>query len=350
MRRVGRVVLGLLLAAVAVEGLGRLALARRDVRDRLERSGEVGRMLGGVYRARAIAEARDGEATVGHTRLRDHPTLGWTTAPGAHAMPYGPCTIDGLGRRVTGPEGTLPAPGARRIALVGDSFTFGDEVPDPETWAWRVREATGAAVEDWGVLGFGLGQVVLRTEADVLPRHPDVVVLGISSMVLLRTGLRWDVWAKPRFALRGGALELEGPPFPDAGTLAAQLPRSALVWIGWLWAERLRGGIADWTRLEPVNTALLRRLRAQVEAAGAVLVPVYLAVEDEYGQPGGGGHEAHRQFEAWCASGVLDGCVDTLPALTRAYAQGVEVSSGAHWSAAGNAVVAEVVAGALGGG
>jgi GDSL-like Lipase/Acylhydrolase len=70
---------------------------------------------------------------------------------------------------------------ARRIALVGDSFTFGLEVPFENTWGYELERilGDGTQVLNFGVDGYGVDQAVLRYRRDVVAWHPDLVILGM---------------------------------------------------------------------------------------------------------------------------------------------------------------------------
>ena len=64
-----------------------------------------------------------------------------------------------------------------RIALVGDSFTFGDDVLYEETWAHKLEQSlpNGCRVLNFGVTGYGIDQMYLRYVKDVVAWRPTVV-------------------------------------------------------------------------------------------------------------------------------------------------------------------------------
>ncbi len=124
-----------------------------------------------------------------------------------------------------GPHGFRgPPPAAhgagRRIALVGDSFTFGLGVGDEDTIARRLAGELpeGDEVLNFGVPGYSTDQEVLLVERAVLPLHPDVVILLVCLINDVFDNPRpfplQASHAKPRFALRGGELVLERVPVP----------------------------------------------------------------------------------------------------------------------------------------
>lgn len=90
------------------------------------------------------------------------------------ALPYR-VQINSLGFR--GPEAALD-PRRSRVLFLGDSFTFGDFVDDPETLPAQVGERLGPDVE---VLNGGVGGTTIVDQRvfleKALPIEPDVVVL-----------------------------------------------------------------------------------------------------------------------------------------------------------------------------
>jgi hypothetical protein len=149
-----------------------------------------------------------------------HPRYGWTNRPGYRSdtsFPY-TVTINNQGLRGNGDVAHRPAPGITRIAVFGDSCTFGEEVDDDETIpAYLEQYLTGTEVLNFGVHGWGLGQMVLRLEEEGFAYEPDHVVV-----VLL---VPWDIprdWkdriahSKPVFGVQDGQLIIGNTPVPVA--------------------------------------------------------------------------------------------------------------------------------------
>lgn len=67
------------------------------------------------------------------------------------------------------------------ILVVGDSYTFGHEANDEESYPYRLAELTGRSVGNFGVGGYGPYQAVLKFER-LLQTHPGatVAILGIT--------------------------------------------------------------------------------------------------------------------------------------------------------------------------
>ena len=129
------------------------------------------------------------QAAASGSFLKADDRLGWVINPGRR-------TADGLyfssaeGLRSPEPGLALADRQARhRVALVGDSFTFGLEVSFEQTWGARLERALGADVQvlNFGVDGYGVDQAYLRYARDVRPWRPQVVILGLITHDLYRT-------------------------------------------------------------------------------------------------------------------------------------------------------------------
>lgn len=110
-------------------------------------------------------------------------------------------------------------PHRHRIALVGDSFTFGLEVRYEETWGHQLEAALGGdyQVLNFGVDGYGVDQAYLRYRRDATKWRPEIVVLGVVSDDLHRTMCVYGFlcfpgsqipFSKPRFVVEGDSLRL----------------------------------------------------------------------------------------------------------------------------------------------
>jgi hypothetical protein len=114
-------------------------------------------------------------------------------------------------------------PAGLRIAIVGDSFTFGLEVPFESSWGAVLEQSLGAnaTVLNLGVDGYGLDQAVLRYDRDARPWKPDVAILGFINHDLVRTlsvysFVTFPEWgfpfSKPRYVLENDRLRLLSSP------------------------------------------------------------------------------------------------------------------------------------------
>lgn len=172
----------------------------------------------------------------GETFLTHDPDLGWSPRPGARGSAPG-MAVEAGGVRSGADVTPAPTPGVLRVALFGDSFTFGDEVPLDETWGAfleRGLEERGvdAEVLNFGVNAYGIDQAYLRWRRDGKRYHPQVVVLGFQPENVLRdlnvfrpfyfAGSEVPL-SKPRFVVRGEGLDVRNVPTVPPRQLASLL-------------------------------------------------------------------------------------------------------------------------------
>ena len=155
-------------------------------------------------------------------RYRHDPQLGHVPRAGYSG---GGTTIEEDGLRRTGAPLAGPP-----ILAVGDSFTWGDEVADGQTWPAQLQALTGRRVLNGGVSGYGFDQSVLRAEQLAPKVGPAAIVVGFIADDIRRTEMR-RLWSadKPYFVLEDGALVPRGVPVPERAEPATTL--STAQWI-----------------------------------------------------------------------------------------------------------------------
>jgi GDSL-like Lipase/Acylhydrolase family len=164
-----------------------------------------------VLGARTVLAGRDQGRYVHDPQLGHVPRAGYA-APGVN--------IESDGLRRTGEQ----VAGASILA-VGDSFTYGDEVNDGQTWPAQLQLLTGRRALNGGVSGYGFDQIVLRAEQLAAKYKPAVIVASFIADDIRRTEMR-RLWSadKPYFVIEDGKLVLKGVPVPPradpAGTLS----------------------------------------------------------------------------------------------------------------------------------
>lgn len=302
-----------------------------------------------AWRARARAPGADDS----HGYDAPDPRLGWRLAPGVDVRASKPGSYDvrvrsnPQGLRGARPVAEARSPGVPRIAVFGDSQTFGEGVGDDETWAALLgRDHPSVEVLNFGVHGYGTDQMMLRWEEDGRRFRPDVVVLAIAWFHADRNASDFTFYAKPRFSLAAdGSLRraVEGIPPPDR--LAASPPgreespsslldRSALV--RWTW-QRVRN-LRDREALRPdgapwrLTRAIVAHFAEQVRREGARFV--ILDIDDE--QPALS--DDLRRLSADLGADYLA----VGPAVSAAERAGepVRLAGDRHWSARGHVLVA----------
>ena len=153
--------------------------------------------------------------------------LGHVPNPGAQAR-HGKSlqTIDNDGLRSSGE--TSP-PSERTILAVGDSYTYGEEVNDDQTWPAYLQRLTGYRVLNGGVSGYGFDQTVLRAEQLADKFSPSIIIVSFIEDNLRRAEMGTLWWRdKPWFAIEGGQLAYKAASEPSW----AKLPRRFHTYLG----------------------------------------------------------------------------------------------------------------------
>lgn len=180
--------------------LGSLELIARLVRDPL---------CFESYRLLRVDQVRRGYPAL------PHPVLGYVPKPSFRSRDnhWGTLvSIDADGYRSNGAAATPPGV---PIVAAGDSFTFGDQVDDGETWPAYLQEALARPVVNAGVFGYSIGQAVLRAE-EVLDRVPaDWLVLSFVPGDIERCELSKRYAPKPYFDVVDGELVLCNVPVSE---------------------------------------------------------------------------------------------------------------------------------------
>jgi hypothetical protein len=205
---------------------------------------------------------------------RHDPELGWVPIPG-HASES--VHVNSHGARGAEEYPLAKPAGEKRIVVVGDSFTFGEGVPDDDVYtALLQRQFDGVRVINLGVLGYGTDQQYLRLRRDGFAFDPDQVILAFFGPNAERNVLSFRDSAKPMFRLEADGIRLVNVPVPDPADAATTLqdPLPALR-LGSLLQTMWRRGIGR-TRLAPQWEVTRRILDAAVDAARSRGVPFLL--------------------------------------------------------------------------
>lgn len=273
------------------------------------------------------------------------PERGWRVKPGFRSDEV---RTNALGARADREVGLARTPGVRRIVLVGDSFTWGEDVSNPETFAHHLeRRLERTEVVNLGVHGYGTDQQLLHLRGLGLRLRPDLVVLGLFEENVHRNLLSFRDYAKPRFVLEGGELRLVGVPVPSPRELRAReqaMPASrfaALVASGWRsLVDRtvLRTPLAEREEVA-LTLALVDEARRASEAAGARFLLMLIPGSDvESSLP------LERRIARWASDSGTDhlGLAERFAAMPAKRRARLYVPEG-HWTPEGHAAVASLL-------
>jgi hypothetical protein len=278
-----------------------------------------------------------------------HPTRGWTLRPGIREMRvFGDRVLNSNSRGLRGArdyEYEKPA-GVQRVVVLGDSFTFGEDVSDGETYSQQLEGLLpGVEVLNLGVHGYGHDQMLLYLREEGLKYRPDVVLLGFLYDDMERNLLGFRDYAKPRYALRDGRLELQGVPIPPPSDLMRREPyRSKFLdlWTmlrgRWDWRSR-----AAEQRMKGLTLAILDELAREARAAGAKPAFAYLPVWGELVRTDLAMTQRERFFFGYCRERGIQS-MHLQRFFLEARQAGVKLQQYGHWTPVEHRIAAEGIA------
>lgn len=153
------------------------------------------------------------------------PALGWIPRPHSRE----PGNLWGMkiieeGFRSNGEGSLSDSDQKREIIAVGDSFTFGDQVENHETWPAQLEKRLTRSITNAGVYNYGIDQSIMRAHLLLKRYHPKLLVISVYSEDLLRARLKISKGlAKPYFEPQGDGLVLRNSPVPAPEPLVQRL-------------------------------------------------------------------------------------------------------------------------------
>jgi hypothetical protein len=145
-----------------------------------------------------------------------HPARGWAIRPNITNKIYYQHMI--LNTNSKGIRGKVEYsyeknPNRTRILILGDSFTFGNEVSDTETYPYYLQQMLPTAeIINFGVSGYGHDQMLIYWLEEGFKYHPDIVLLGYGRWGNERNLSEFYFGSKPRFSWSGDQLVLHNSP------------------------------------------------------------------------------------------------------------------------------------------
>jgi hypothetical protein len=277
------------------------------------------------------------------------PLLGWRAKPNLrNRTVFGDKTLNtnSLGLRGAREYAFDRPAGSTRILVLGDSFTFGDEVSDDETFCHYLgQQLPDAEIMNFGMHGYGHDQMLLLYRELAREYRPDVVVVAFVYPDIYRNLLRFRDYAKPRFVLEDGNLRLDNSPVPTPDqTLAREPLRSK--WVDTIALVRsvieARTGRLE-AKARNLSLKILDELVDEIRADGGLPVFLYLPTGAEPLDQ----DEAVSEKEAFLLThceqrGVA--CASARAEFNAATARGANFAVDRHWGPAGHRAAAHALA------
>jgi hypothetical protein len=233
-----------------------------------------------------------------------------------------------------------------RILVLGDSFTFGDEVSDNETYCCYLQEMIPhAEVINMGVHGYGHDQMLILLKEEGLKYEPDIILLGFLPLDMARNLKNFVDYAKPKFVLDNNKLRLIGAKVPT--------PEET---IKWDWARPRTIDVISIIRYrmkqlsgllvkekENITTAILSEIIKLAESIHAIPIFVYLPSGHEISARSTPLTSGEKYLFAVCQTNDTVRCLSTRPYFAQKMAEGVTFKKWGHWSPAGHLACAEAI-------
>jgi len=303
-----------------------------------------GQMCDAVWRISWVKRHKNRQVDVFYSFDIYHPTRGWGLKPNIkdQTTAFGKT----LNSNCKGIRGKLEYKYGKnwektRILVLGDSFTFGDEVSDDETYPHFLQQMLpGTEVINFGVHGYGHDQMLIYLKEEGVKYEPHIVILGVILDDTHRNVLSFRDYAKPKFELVSDRLKLRNSPVPSPEeTLEQEFWRSKFFdLLSVLYHNfRLKSGRYEKGRKE-ISGAILNELLATIKSINAVPVFVYLSgIRDK--KPSEGMTLVEERFFAhWKKKGVH--CVFLRPYVSSARKKGVILKEKGHFGPKTNQIIA----------
>jgi hypothetical protein len=267
-----------------------------------------------------------------------HPVRGWAVMPNVRNMtPFGKGKLvnsNSKGLRGSDEYSYLRTPGKQRILVLGDSFTFGTDVADNETYSHYLQSSLpNAEVLNLGVQGYGQDQTLLYLQEEGVKYHPDVVVLGFMFMDTYRNLWNFFAFAKPKFEMTPVGLKLTNVPVPTPEQVQAREPYRSKAWdIAFILREKVRWSLGENEKeAMQLTRPILDQIVSTTRAIGAIPVFVYMPAYEEVDDLSQSMSPHEQYLNAFCKEQGI-ACMFLRPRFRREALNGVKLESRFHWT------------------
>ena len=277
------------------------------------------------------------------------PLRGWAVMPNVRNMtPFGPgkfVNSNSKGLRGTTEYSYARTPGKQRILVLGDSFTFGTDVSDDETFSHDLEAALpNTEVLNLGVQGYGQDQMLLYLQEEGVKYHPDIVLLGFCFMDTYRNLWNFFAFAKPKFEMTPAGLKLTNVPVPTPEQVLAREPyRSKAYDVAFILREKIRWNLGiNKKEAMRLTRPILDQIVSTTRGIGAVPVFVYMPAYEELEDMSDSMSSQEQYVDQYCHEQQI-ACLFLRPRFRREALNGVKLESHFHWTAPMHRMAAEEI-------
>jgi len=206
-----------------------------------------------------------------------------------------------------------------RIIILGESFSFGTEVSDDETYAHYLQQLLpNAEIINLAVHGYGYDQMLLHLKEEGIKYKPDIIVIGYLDVDKKRSMMSFRDFAKPYFILKNDELVLKNTPIPTPkAMLRRELLTSKFVDLLKILYRNIQVKNGNYYKKEQeLTNRLLQEMVDTAKNNNAICVFAYLeGIRDTIKKETMDEADKHF-FEKWTSSGVP--CIYLLPYINYA--------------------------------
>lgn len=236
-------------------------------------------------------------------------------------------------------------PYTTRIMVIGDSFTFGEEVSDNETYSHYLQQLLpNSEIMNLGVHGYGHDQMLLSLKELGNQYNPDFVILGFIEPDTKRNMVNFRDYAKPQFKLRNNKLKLTSVPVPSIeSTLKWDWLRPRIIDVFAIIKHQIRVKSGKYeSDKAKIATALLSEIVIESVKIGATPIFVYLPLIEEI--PSTDDLVPGEVFLSnFCEKNQSASYFSARPYLIDKEKRGTVYKKKGHWGPAGNLAIAEAI-------
>jgi len=331
-----------LVVFLSIELPSRAILSFEPIFDRIKSLDDSSRRLVWIKSQKVTANGASSYAYLTYSSTR-----GWAVRPGIlDSMVFGNKRVNTNSKGIRGnlEYPYMRQPGRQRIMTLGDSFTFGDEISDDETYSTDLATILpNTEVLNLGVSGYGHDQMLLYLQDEGIKYHPDIVILGYVSLDADRNLHSFNSFAKPKFQLSHGQLRLTDVPVPSAAEVLAREPyRLKCLDLAVMLRERIRALGRSEKRAREISSSIFDELVKTVRSNGAVPVFVYMPVLNEIIDPREGLTANEEFLDSYChLRGVA--CLFLRPYFREQIKEGATFNIQTHWDPQAHRLAAQAI-------
>jgi len=235
----------------------------------------------------------------------------------------------------------------KKIFMLGDSFTFGDEVSDDKTFSHLLsKKIKSHEVMNLGVRGYGHDQILIHFKEALKVHKPEIVILNFVYDDLFRNELSFRDYEKPFYQIKNNKLILKNTPISSANSLKEQeVFKMKLIDVISIMYEHYRMKVSGSFYKDPLHVSerILNKLILEIKEVGARPVFVYLPISHEANNT----NLERTQWENFmftiCKKQLID-CISTRKGFANAVLnQGHIFPIHGHWKNKGHEIVSQEI-------